>query len=174
MSTEAEPQADTAFIEKGSGVDSDGNGESFHGSHRRASSASNNNNDAPMINIDPGVESGLLLRVPDLPFSRGSASAESLSASTNQFLKLPASGEHRRHSMQDCSNHHGHHHRHRHRDRKRSCPDVRGASSADRRRRGSRSPLAPHGLVVGGGVDERDTFVIAPLECQQLEPTLVS
>ncbi|EEC02197.1 conserved hypothetical protein [Ixodes scapularis] len=111
----------------------------------------NNNNHAPIINIDPGVDSGLLLRVPDLPLPRGSSSAESLNltptSSQRQFLNLPSSGscEVRRHSMQDCchDNHQNHHHHRKHRDRKRSCPDVRGSSSADRRRRGSRSPLAP-------------------------------
>nr|XP_050035680.1 voltage-dependent P/Q-type calcium channel subunit alpha-1A-like [Dermacentor andersoni] len=110
-----------------------------------------NNHHAPVINIDPGVESGVLLRVPDLPFSRGTSSAESLGATPNQFLNLPSPAEHRRHSMQDGRSPHNHHHHRRHRDRKRSCPDVR--SSADRRRRGSRSPMAPQGLTVSGGVD---------------------
>ncbi|XP_070393271.1 uncharacterized protein [Dermacentor albipictus] len=109
------------------------------------------NHHAPVINIDPGVESGVLLRVPDLPFSRGTSSAESLGATPNQFLNLPSPAEHRRHSMQDGRSPHNHHHHRRHRDRKRSCPDVR--SSADRRRRGSRSPMAPQGLTVTGGVD---------------------
>ncbi|KAK8767072.1 hypothetical protein V5799_006145 [Amblyomma americanum] len=91
---------------------------------------------APAISVDPGVQSGLLLRVPDLPFSRGATSAESLPSPPNQFLSLSGAGKQRRHSTQDCSSHDR-----RQRDRKRSCPDVRGASSADRRRRGSRSPL---------------------------------
>ncbi|XP_077564312.1 uncharacterized protein LOC144179744 [Haemaphysalis longicornis] len=142
MSTDTEAQADTPLMENG-GVRSNGNGGFNH---------------APVISIDPGVESGLLLRVPNLPFSREASSAESLAPTTpSQFLNLPGSCEHRRHSMQDCCHsshqqHGGHHHgqHRRHRDRKRSCPDVR--SSADRRRRGSRSPLAPGSctLAVGG------------------------
>ncbi|EEC19421.1 hypothetical protein IscW_ISCW023692 [Ixodes scapularis] len=109
------------------------------------------NSHAPTISIDPGIDAGLLLRVPDLAFSRDTSSAESLNRTPTptqrQFLDLPSNSpcDNRRHSMQDCChNDHQHRHHHRkHRDRKRSCPDMRGSNSADRRRRGSRSPMAP-------------------------------
>ncbi|XP_077485300.1 uncharacterized protein LOC144095434 [Amblyomma americanum] len=137
MNTDVRIQSDMAVIKNGVVLNSDGGS---NGDVRRHT-PSDNNNHAPLISIDPAIESGLLLRVPDLPLSRGASSAESLTPASNQFLNLPGTGEPRRHSMQDCSSPGRHHHHRRHRDRKRSCPDVRGASSADRRRRGSRSPL---------------------------------
>ncbi|KAL1473987.1 hypothetical protein MTO96_021674, partial [Rhipicephalus appendiculatus] len=151
MSAETEVNVTTACGENGAVRKTYGDPEDFRNVQVNVS-RNTNNHQAPVINIDPDVESGVVLRVPDLPFSRGNSPAASLCATPNQFLNLPSPGEHRRHSMQDGrSAHNNHHHHRRHRDRKRSCPDVR--SSADRRRRGSRSPMAPHALTVSSGAE---------------------